>query len=1213
MPKKCCSVFIIETMAPEETPRKMKRSILEQLFLYNLTKGVLELTNTNPYNPRLFYSDSGGKLRANSQTSFEATLLALLSRFPLGLRTDQIRSSLAREGVHRSLAEIARTLRELSESNKIRFEHQKWVTFGPIEHQNLVPPLVIKPQWQEPSSIKRSTSDARSCFEPCELKYIRAIHFEYKRFLLSNEVETATDQGGSLPSGWELFRRLAPYYRDCLRAEERPSMIVGAEKSGERFLALTSSGKWWPTQQEAVSLSLKMDDLPNGFLRALSKRGDDETFVGYPVVTIPTRNGDVLLQPIFTLSCRVGAISGDLKVYIPPQMPDINDGWFEKFFKDKNEGLKFLQWIGIQDLLDGEDNETGACQEFVEISDAASRYMAFMGREKSSQIIPERLSETLRLSTDRAYTENSAMLFLASLTRYNKGAIRELSSIAEWPDDQLSKTCLSVFIREDTRKNIDQHTPTLTPINLNEEQLNSVKAGLESKITVITGPPGTGKSQAVAAIMASAALIGKSSLLASKNHKALDAIEERLSELTGDRSILIRVSRPWGSERPFDLKAAIDAILSRNVSQNRADYFWNRVSSLKLLDRTRWELYGKLEEIDQLQGVLASNRELATHLTNRLGKKSADWVKNLRGTLETPNSKEIRSSLIKFTFIDKLLRRLDRKRKLQSIIRCEVPWEEIDLPVPTAENIELCVEYIHRLEEFRRILQENQVIDNRIRSLPHYEQTLATTIGLHEEITTSSGSFFMELPDILDELTESERLCLLDLRGSMSVLTSLDPSDLKNEHARNLWEKSVPIVLKHFPLWGVTNLSASRIPFFPAMFDYLIIDEASACDIPSAVPLFARAKQVVVVGDPAQLQHVTKLSIARERELLSKNEILKHGIGRFTHRENSVFNLGSSVPNASRHLLREHYRCHEGIADYFNQTFYGGRLRVMTDAERLLTPRGDKPGLHWTNVTGPISPARSGCYAQKEIDAILSYLKEILINGNFSGTVGVVTAFREQANRIMDRISVEIPTETILKTNLGAFTAHQFQGDARDIVALSLCVGPDMPAGSLSFVSQSSNLVNVAVSRAKAVCNIFGDMEFARNSGIHHLSTLVHVTERASRGDSTRVEFESPWEKSLHEALASRGIDTIPQYPLAGRRLDLALIYHDLKIDIEVDGSAYHRNPDGSRKSGDLWRDFQITSLGWQVKRFWVYQLKENMEACVDDIVRTISGHRKIS
>lgn len=1169
------------------------------------------MTNPNFKNLHSLKLVSGAKLREDNK-NLAAIVGALLSRQPLGLRTDQVRSALAREGTHGSLADIARTLRELSETGEIRFENQKWrsltSSFSPRSKNVEIefPPKNIKSE-----SIRPIVSQKIVSVQP-EDSLIRPTHFTFKKEKLERQVDYGNGPSGEMPSGCELLRKLAPYYKDCLRAEERPNMLVGVEKSGDRFLALTSTGMWWPTLDEAVLISLKMSDLPDGFLKALSKRGDDETFIGYPVSLIPSKDGGALIQPVFTLACRIDAIAGEIKVTAPPQMPDINAGWFERFFKDRNEGVKFLRWLGIPDTSAEEDTELGVAEEYLEISDAATRFAAFVGKGKSAEIIPERLSKELKISSTKPAIENTAILFLASLTRFNKGSISELTVIPDWPDDDLLRTGLSAVLEDEKTHGPLNGCSVLSPIRLNEEQLNSVKAALESEITVITGPPGTGKSQAVAAIMASAALDGRSVLLASKNHKALDAIEERLNELTGSRSILVRVSRPWGTGRAFDLKVAINAILNRNAPQNKKEFHQNRTDSLKTVDRRRWGLYEKLREFDKLSGRLSANHELQGELGTRLSKQAIDWVKEVRRPIEFENPGRILERFLKIPLISDWVNRLNQRRIMRKIIELDIPWESIGLQIPGRKNLQLCLKHITDLERSRRINLASKELQNRLDRLPDFDDTLAQTIKLHDEITKSAQSLFGELPEVLDELTDQERRILLELRGSMSVLSSLDQSDSQNEQARKLWENSVAIVMKHMPLWAVTNLSASKIPFFPALFDYLIIDEASACDIPSAIPLFARCKQVVIVGDPAQLQHVTKLSITRERELLNKNEILKHGIGRFTHRENSVFSLASSPSKASRHLLREHYRCHAAIAEYFNTTFYGSRLRVMTDTERLLTPTGEKAGLHWTNVAGPITAARSGCYANQEIEASITYLKDLLVEKNFRGTVGVVTVFREQANRLMDRISAEIPAETIVRANLGAFTAHQFQGDARDVIVLSLCLGPDMPPGSLSFVAQTANLMNVAISRARAVCHVFGDLEFARNSGIHHLTALVESAEKASQSHPVSQRFESPWEERLFEALQGRGLNPIPQYPVAGRRLDLALVLGNLKIDIEIDGSAYHRNPDGTRKSDDLWRDYQIKALGWVVKRFWVYQLKENMEACVDDIVRAVAGYQTI-
>src|SRR5262249_60432228 len=55
-----------------------------------------------------------------------------------------------------------------------------------------------------------------------------------------------------------------------------------------------------------------------------------------------------------------------------------------------------------------------------------------------------------------------------------------------------------------------------------------------------------------------------------------------------------------------------------------------------------------------------------------------------------------------------------------------------------------------------------------------------------------------------------------------------------------------PKVAKILPCWSVTSLSArGRLPFEPGFFDLVVIDEASQCDIASALPLLYRARRAV--------------------------------------------------------------------------------------------------------------------------------------------------------------------------------------------------------------------------------------------------------------------------------------------------------------------------------------------------------------------------------
>ena len=102
---------------------------------------------------------------------------------------------------------------------------------------------------------------------------------------------------------------------------------------------------------------------------------------------------------------------------------------------------------------------------------------------------------------------------------------------------------------------------------------------------------------------------------------------------------------------------------------------------------------------------------------------------------------------------------------------------------------------------------------------------------------------------------------------------------------------------------------------------------------------------------------------------------------------------------------------------------------------------------------------------------------------------------------------------------------------------------------------------------------------------------------------SVEDRFESPWERRLYYALVERGLKPIPQYPLIGRRLDFALVEEGKQsIDLEVDGARYHLELDGSRRRDDIWRDITVRGAGWKVMRFWVHELRDQMDDCLNKI-----------
>jgi hypothetical protein len=404
--------------------------------------------------------------------------------------------------------------------------------------------------------------------------------------------------------------------------------------------------------------------------------------------------------------------------------------------------------------------------------------------------------------------------------------------------------------------------------------------------------------------------------------------------------------------------------------------------------------------------------------------------------------------------------------------------------------------------------------------------------------------------------------------------------------------KHFPLILRAFPLWSVSNLSAhGALPLVPGLFELVVIDEASQCDIASVVPLLARSQRAVFAGDPMQLQHVSTLDVAIEQALLQQYDLTNTAVQRFTYRVNSAFDLADanpSVPHTARVRLDLHFRSHDLIADYSNEAFYARTLHVVTVTERLNIPRGAQPGIHWTHLVGQLEPGPTGAWCAEEVKAIRNELF-MLAAKDYRGTVGVVTPFRQQMIRLRDLLETddELPREFMERVRFLASTAHGFQGDERDLILFSLCAGPDLPEGSKVFLRENPNLFNVAVSRARAVLHIVGNRDWALGCGIPFIEKLARRT-LSGHSDAGRPQgdlYQSPWEERLAKALRQAGINAVPQYPIAGRFLDLAILTPK-KVDVEVDGETVHRTAGGGRRDDDHWRDLQLQSLGWRVCRF---------------------------
>jgi very-short-patch-repair endonuclease len=94
----------------------------------------------------------------------------------------------------------------------------------------------------------------------------------------------------------------------------------------------------------------------------------------------------------------------------------------------------------------------------------------------------------------------------------------------------------------------------------------------------------------------------------------------------------------------------------------------------------------------------------------------------------------------------------------------------------------------------------------------------------------------------------------------------------------------------------------------------------------------------------------------------------------------------------------------------------------------------------------------------------------------------------------------------------------------------------------------------------------------------------------------------SDWERIFYRQLWNAGLRPIPQYAEEKFLLDFAVFIDGRKLNIEVDGERYHRNWNGELLRRDQLRNMRMIELGWDVMRFWVYQLRDEMPACVERV-----------
>ncbi len=257
--------------------------------------------------------------------------------------------------------------------------------------------------------------------------------------------------------------------------------------------------------------------------------------------------------------------------------------------------------------------------------------------------------------------------------------------------------------------------------------------------------------------------------------------------------------------------------------------------------------------------------------------------------------------------------------------------------------------------------------------------------------------------------------------------------------------ENVELLLKVFPIIITTCISAHRLGTPQPIFDMCIMDEASQCNMATSLVPIIRAHNLMLVGDPQQLNPVILLDENTNKKLMNKYKIGDE----YNYRTQSIYKAFLSNDAVSDEvLLRNHYRCAAEIIGFNNKKYYNSKLNVCTK-------NSSEEPLKIIDIENS-----SGCDIKNtspdEVDAIVAYARQ-----NSDKSIGVITPFVNQKNMIENALK----DEGIDSVSVG--TVHAFQGDEKDVIIFSTAITSKTQDSTYEWLKNNKELINVATSRAK--------------------------------------------------------------------------------------------------------------------------------------------------
>jgi hypothetical protein len=662
--------------------------------------------------------------------------------------------------------------------------------------------------------------------------------------------------------------------------------------------------------------------------------------------------------------------------------------------------------------------------------------------------------------------------------------------------------------------------PGIAPLDLHQEA--AIAAALHRPLSVVTAPAGLARTAFVANTVAAAVAAGEKVLVASTNERALDLIHDHL-DAANEWATPVRAG--VDPQRPA-VADTLDRAVRAKIDPNRAERYptwWAVRADIEPPYRSlaqRRELTWRLEQLTRraaaIEQALPSGVEargdagaLASAIPSARARATEWQAVPRRRPWHKPRARVTERALDQalgevFSALDGPVRELVRLRHDSGD-----PAGAIELAAAVLDALEATNEMGDVVSQLAKLPDEGTV-DAQIEET--YPTRRVAAAQLHED----------RWADLLDVDARLRSVVQLYRAGLVAPTSGTEPDEAAADATRAELHRLLPDVLAMLPVWVVSTPAVGQwFPPIADLFDLVIVDDAGQGDIASALPVLARARRAVVIGDAQQLSPVTHVTTDLDAQLAGDHDLPEDDHRHFSPRRASLLSLALRAAGGATTFLPMVAGVDPELVGLISSQWYG---------DRLLTRNGQGPlpgpAVRWVDHRGQFDTGRGGrsgrnaSEALAVVDEVVAQLAELRTldaddedaltfashdetdppddeehedestdesrRGGLDGapldlprpsvrSIGIITPLVAQRDALSDLLLERFGRAITVDT------PDTFQGDERDIIIVSLAIGEDTRRELVELVADDARL-NVTLSRARARLLIIGDRAVAEGS-----------------------------------------------------------------------------------------------------------------------------------